>query len=525
MRSIGVVLLGMCAATIVAQSQPVTTVTANPAAVTLRVYWGLSGSPGDYIGDRLAGLPDLDGDGYDEFLMFANAPYNGYQLFHGGADGPRRDTTTQLENMGAQIDPVVGDFYGNGQKSVVLYRVEHRGDKGWLRTFVGVFALDSGRIADTARAMWDSWPGTDPLVLLSDVAAADLDGDGDDELILFSATAYHDGGWRDNGEIWIYEGGPNFTLDTPAVVLINPQPHSRSNTADLEVADVDGDGHPDLLTRVEDDNGPGDRFSVYFGNGRIPTAATVPDRTFYHPDFAIDLSDVDGDGTPDLLGWGVEMFLSSRGNARTRSFDPSAADAVVDYAEDAVNYPYVPGNINNRRFETFATVANPPWGSSLLTFSGGLNGPNGTWDASHGIQPFHRMYQLGDLNGDGWPEFAIADPEASYVTIFAGGPYIPNDDPTVEVRRVESEGKADALSVWPNPTHDELNIAWRGDLRHWPRHFEVHDMLGRLVGRGTLQDGSPAAQWHCAGVASGAYVLSVYDGEGRPIATIPIRKL
>ncbi len=135
------------------------------------------------------------------------------------------------------------------------------------------------------------------------------------------------------------------------------------------------------------------------------------------------------------------------------------------------------------------------------------------------------MYQLGDLNGDGWPEFAIADPEASYVTIFAGGPYIPNDDPTVEVRRVESEGKADALSVWPNPTHDELNIAWRGDLRHWPRHFEVHDMLGRLVGRGTLQDGSPAAQWHCAGVASGAYVLSVYDGEGRPIATIPIRKL
>ncbi len=515
----------MCAATIVAQSQPVTTVTANPAAVTLRVYWGLSGSG---LGLPMVPISDLDNDGYDEFVMFRGAPYGGYQLYHGDAVTPRLDTTTHLQNLGGLIAPVVGNFYGNGGRSIVLYNVELKGDKDWQRYFVNVFALDSGRIADTARAMWDSWPGTDPLVGLSDVAAADLDGDGDDELILFSATAYHDGGWRDNGEIWIYEGGPNFTLDTPTVVLINPQPHSRSNTADLEVADVDGDGHLDLLTRVDDDSGPGGyyrRVSIYFGNGKIPGAEEVPGQTFYLPTSQLQLADVDGDGAKDVLGYGVRIYLSTRGNARTRSFEPTAADVLLDYAEDDINVPTAPGHISSRRYESMNMDVHPPWGSSLLTFSGGANGPNATWDASHGIQPYKRMYQLGDLNGDGWPEFAIADPEASYVTIFAGGPYIPNDDPTVEVRRVESEGKADALSVWPNPTHDELNIAWRGDLRHWPRHFEVHDMLGRLVGRGTLQDGSPAAQWHCAGVASGAYVLSVYDGEGRPIATIPIRKL
>ncbi len=523
MRSIGVVLLGMCAATIVAQSQPVTTVTANPETVTLRVYWGLSGSG---LGLPMVPISDLDNDGYDEFVMFRGAPYGGYQLYHGDAVTPRLDTTTHLQNLGGLIAPVVGNFYGNGGRSIVLYNVELKGDKDWQRYFVNVFALDSGGIADTARAMWDSWPGTDPLVGLSDVAAADLDGDGDDELILFSATAYHDGGWRDNGEIWIYEGGPNFTLDTPTVVLINPQPHSRSNTADLEVADVDGDGHLDLLTRVEDDNGEPDerQVSIYFGDGAIPKATTVPERTFYLPLGAtLCLSDVDGDGAKDIFADGIFGFLSTRGNARTRSFDRGAADIDYDFPDDPVTYESAPGYINNRRYESLGMDAAPPWDVLLLTLSGGANGPNPTWDASHRILSYQRMYQLGDLNGDGWPEFAIADPEASYVTIFAGGPYIPNDDPTVEVRRVASEGKADALSVWPNPAHDELNIAWRGDLRHWPTHFEVHDLLGRLVGRGTLQDGSPAAQWHCAGVASGAYVLSVYDGEGRPIATIPIR--
>ncbi len=268
MRHFQVIILAIIAIQIDAAAQPVTTVTANPAAVTLRVYWQTSSGG---VGATIASVPDLDADGKDEFVLLRNDP-RGYFLYHGDSLLPRLDPTWVFPRRGLLIPPVVGDFYGSGQKSLVLYDETFQTNKLWERFYLYLFTIDSGRIADTARAMWDSWPGTDPLVGLSDVAAADLDGDGDDELILFSATAYHDGGWRDNGEIWIYEGGPNFTLDTPTVVLINPQPHSRSNTADLEVADVDGDGHPDLLTRVEDDNGPGDRFSIYFGNGRIPTA-------------------------------------------------------------------------------------------------------------------------------------------------------------------------------------------------------------------------------------------------------------
>ncbi len=249
MRHFQVIILAIIAIQIDAAAQPVTTVTANPAAVTLRVYWGLDGSSGFRVG-TVGSLPDIDGDGRDELILTRDNPY-GWQLFHGDSLRPRPDTTWFFSGKVASTVPVVGNFYGGGKRYVALYGHWLQGPRSWDRFDLYLFALDSGRIADTARAMWDSWPGTDPLVLLSDVAAADLDGDGDDELILFSATAYHDGGWRDNGEIWIYEGGPNFTLDTPTVVLINPQPHSRSNTADLEVADVDGDGHPDLLTRVE----------------------------------------------------------------------------------------------------------------------------------------------------------------------------------------------------------------------------------------------------------------------------------
>jgi hypothetical protein len=82
------------------------------------------------------------------------------------------------------------------------------------------------------------------------------------------------------------------------------------------------------------------------------------------------------------------------------------------------------------------------------------------------------------------------------------------------VEVVAGEGHGDAVSVWPNPLSEDLHIAWRGDLRRMPHRFAVHDMAGREVARGEVESWRGEALWHCAGVASGAYVLSVYDARG-----------
>jgi hypothetical protein len=87
------------------------------------------------------------------------------------------------------------------------------------------------------------------------------------------------------------------------------------------------------------------------------------------------------------------------------------------------------------------------------------------------------------------------------------------------VHEVALERKSNALSLWPNPVREELNIAWRGDLKQMLRRFEIHDMLGRLVASGSVPEGDGAALWRCAGQPAGAYLLSVFDATGQMLAT------
>jgi hypothetical protein len=107
--------------------------------------------------------------------------------------------------------------------------------------------------------------------------------------------------------------------------------------------------------------------------------------------------------------------------------------------------------------------------------------------------------------------------------ILGGGPDIPRDA-SLGVEAVAGEGYSDAVSIWPNPLGEELHIAWRGDLRRMPRRFVVYDMVGREVARGEAESWRGEALWHCAGVGSGAYVLTVYDEHGSLITSVRLVK-
>ena len=132
-----------------------------------------------------------------------------------------------------------------------------------------------------------------------------------------------------------------------------------------------------------------------------------------------------------------------------------------------------------------------------------------------------------DCTGDGWDDlmagsisYPAGNSDDGIVMMFAGGPYIPNDDPTVGVRHVALENKTTALSIWPNPVREQLNIAWRGDLVQMPRHFKVHDMRGELIASGSVPDGDGAAVWQCAATAAGAYLLSMFDTQENLLSTV-----
>ena len=170
--------------------------------------------------------------------------------------------------------------------------------------------------------------------------------------------------------------------------------------------------------------------------------------------------------------------------------------------------------------------------SELRVFSGGSRGVDSSYEAyyrteSDGLSAgnsFQHVVPLSDCNGDGWSDLLIADPkwwgfDQGIAMILAGGPYIPHDDPTVDVQELPAEGKSNAISIWPNPVCDRLNIAWHGRLQHSPARMTIHDLTGRLVASGATDGAVGAMQWNAAEIASGCYRLTVYDADGGMIAS------
>jgi hypothetical protein len=216
-------------------------------------------------------------------------------------------------------------------------------------------------------------------------SAGDVDGDGFGDLLVLAPCAGASSSCGP-GRAYVYRGGPSGLETVPSSILVGPGLDTSSLLGPVErlgqglagAGDVNGDGYGDVVWMAPEAGVLGRAYVYLGGPGGL---ATTPAVTLSGADDAATMgpfssgfsggsfaagADVDGDGYADLLlsGYGPPASGGSNASSQVYAFrgGPSGLSATP---------------------------------ATMLT--GGAEGILGAW-----------MATLGDVNGDGYPDFAIS---------------------------------------------------------------------------------------------------------------------
>jgi len=253
---------------------------------------------------------DFDGDGAPDLALPIEFPA-GVEILRNGGGGKFAESRTLSWVQKTFSPPVfitVGDFTGDGLADVIVGPY----DDLPARLYAGRGNFGFGTPVNLSRVSFSY-----------NVANADLDGDGDVDLV--SAL---------NSKLSLYlnDGKGAF-----AVQVDYPTPPGPRG---LEVADVDGDGSPDILLTVQGeippDLGEGELL-IFVNDGQGGFARTLSLHPGYRPSEMV-LADLDGDGEKDLMvmneGWPSGTFPASLSFLTGLTRAPSSPDRDVDGIPD-----------------------------------------------------------------------------------------------------------------------------------------------------------------------------------------------
>ncbi|MFJ8298051.1 FG-GAP-like repeat-containing protein [Streptomyces sp. NPDC094447] len=229
---------------------------------------------------------DLDGDGTPDLVTAIRS--EGLGVFLGtGAGGFDPVATYAAPRTASSVflgSAVVGDVDGDGHQDVVSQ--DARGNVALVWRGDGSGTLGAGTPVQLNPAPGCDTTGDNPCAVRfpTDVAVGDFDGDGAPDLATSNTNT-------NNVSVVLGNGDGTFGAAAQLGLSGGTAPQS------IATADLDGDGHLDLVTS----NASTGTLSVLLGDGGggfgtasgVPAGVALPSR--------LELADVDEDGTPDAV--------------------------------------------------------------------------------------------------------------------------------------------------------------------------------------------------------------------------------
>ncbi|TAF68374.1 MAG: DUF4347 domain-containing protein, partial [Oscillatoriales cyanobacterium] len=188
----------------------------------------------------------------------------------------------------------------------------------------------------------------------------------------------------------------------------------------VSIGDINGDGKPDLAVANFNSYSASILLNTTATNATTPTFAPKVDFATGNSPRSVSIGDINGDGKPDLAvanrsSYSASILLNTTAtNATTPTFAPK-----VDFATGSNPYSVSIGDINGDGKPDLAVANYNDSTASILLNTTATNATTPTFatkvDFTTGSNPY--SVSIGDINGDGKPDLAVANRSSNSASI------------------------------------------------------------------------------------------------------------
>lgn len=385
-------------------------------------------------------IADLDGDGKPDLAMtdlrnhtvsvFQNISVSG--SLTAGSFGPK----VTFAAGGAPTGIAVGDLDGDGKPDIVVTNATDN-TLSVFRNTSSVGSINSG-----------SFTAGFTLPTLADpelVSIGDLDGDGKADLIV---SGYNSNGLSVFRNVSV-RGSLLASSFAARVDLVT------DNVSSLAVGDLDGDGKPDLVAT----NYQSKKISVWQNRataGSISTSSFAPPVSFVTAGkpVSVAIGDLDEDGKPDLVvASSSDTVLVFRNTSAIGSINSGSFAASVSFITANTPHNIVISDLDGDGKPDLAIVSTGSTVSILRNIStkGSITAGSFAAKVDFFIGPYSYYIAIGDLDGDGKPDIAVPNSnssiDANTVSFLHNNPFFP---PSVQATDV----------TFSNTTTNSTTASW-----------------------------------------------------------------